>query len=313
LWPLTERRAKPLLPLAGTPLLTHLVKRVPAGICITVSTNAVFADDMQTWMQSMRGHDVAIRIEDTNHDDKKLGALGALRAWMMEKNVHDDILLLAGDNYIGFDLTKLTSAFHGMPILAAYDLGSLKEARSYGTVVTDHGDGNTRRVKAFEEKPASPKSTLISTGCSILPKEQRDTILAFAAAHPDNIGGIFEEFLRNGTTVECMVTTDSWRDIGSFATYLDTHRDVVGDARMVDARSHVDARTKLHGSITIGPDCDIKDSTMTDCILFGNSTIDDCVLTRCIIDEGCTLRGVDLTDKMIRAGTELRRTFKTIA
>ena len=69
LWPLTEKRAKPLLPLAGIPLLTHLVEKIPAGIPITVSTNAVFAEDFEKWKKAMSDKRLAISIliEDAGH------------------------------------------------------------------------------------------------------------------------------------------------------------------------------------------------------------------------------------------------------
>ncbi|MEK7217912.1 MAG: NDP-sugar synthase, partial [Patescibacteria group bacterium] len=35
LWPLTEKRAKPLLPLAGKPIITHLLENIPEGIPVT--------------------------------------------------------------------------------------------------------------------------------------------------------------------------------------------------------------------------------------------------------------------------------------
>ena len=44
LWPLTEKRAKPLLPLAGVPLIEYLVQDIPEDIPITISTNAVFKE-----------------------------------------------------------------------------------------------------------------------------------------------------------------------------------------------------------------------------------------------------------------------------
>jgi ADP-glucose pyrophosphorylase len=63
----------------------------------------------------------------------------------------------------------------------------------------------------------------------------------------------------------------------------------------------------LLGSIDVGPGTIIEKSTLTDCIVFGKTTIRDCVLERCVIDEGCELEGIDLSDKMLRAGTVLKR------
>ncbi|HRH93005.1 MAG TPA: sugar phosphate nucleotidyltransferase, partial [Candidatus Peribacteria bacterium] len=77
LWPLTEKRAKSLLPLAGKPILSHVVDAVPAKIPVSVSTNAVFEADMRRWAKK-QNRDIDIVVEDTGHDDQKLGALGAL-------------------------------------------------------------------------------------------------------------------------------------------------------------------------------------------------------------------------------------------
>src|SRR3989344_4686281 len=128
LWPLTEKRAKPLLPLAGKPLLTHLVEKIPKDMQITVSTNAVFAKDFEMWREgchaerrrsmtggkspfaSAQGDTVKILIEDTGHEGEKLGALGAVAKWVTEQKIDDNILLLAGDNYIGFQMQEFLDA-----------------------------------------------------------------------------------------------------------------------------------------------------------------------------------------------------------
>ncbi len=307
LWPLTEKRAKPLLPIKGEPLLSHLVSKVPTDMPITVSTNAVFGNDMKAWAKTLPGRSITIRIEDAGHEDQKLGALGAVRAWMAADNIDDDILLLAGDNYVGFDITALIRAYHGNPLLAAHDIGDLSAARSFGTVIIKEGTETTKQVRAFEEKPEKPKSSLISTGCSILPKEHRALILDYAKRKPDNIGGIFEELLAKNIPIECVVFTDMWRDIGSFESYLETNLSLLNNTQLLDPSSSIDTATKLSGGVWIGPKTTIHRSTIERCILFGSSTIDDCVLRDCVIDEDCRLKGVDLDGKMIRVGTTLLR------
>ena len=49
LWPLTEKQAKPLLPIAGKPILTHLIEKIPDDLPITVSTNAAFQGGFKEW------------------------------------------------------------------------------------------------------------------------------------------------------------------------------------------------------------------------------------------------------------------------
>ena len=289
--------------------LTHLAHKIPPGIPLTVSTNAVFADDMRAWAKGLSGHTIEIIIEDADHADRKLGALGATAKWIQENSIKEDILLLAGDNYVGFDVSRLTRAFRNNPLIAAYDIQQKELAKPFGTIiVSDVTDGTgLRKIEHFEEKPEHPKSSFVSTGCCVLPSSTLPIVLEYAKAHPDNIGGIFEEFLRRGTQVDCMVFTEPWKDIGSFRSYMDIHKQLLGDRHMLDQSASVDKETILQDGIALGPEVKVMKSTLKNCILFGKSRIEDCVLEECIIDEDCDLRGIDLTGKMLRAGTVLRR------
>lgn len=324
LWPITERRAKPLLPLAGRPLLTYAVEAIPKDIPISVSTNAVFAPDLKKWTKTIADRTVTIVVEDAGHEGEKLGALGAVSKWLTEEKIDDDLLLIAGDNYVGCSLEKFLATRRDRPLIAAHDIGDLTLASQFGTVTVEDLPspfvgarflspigggvrGGGRNVLSFEEKPLHPKSTLISTGWWWLPRSSLPILQEYAKSHPDNVGGVFEEFLRCGIGVDCFVFTETWRDIGSFDAYVSLHREIVGDKKLVHPSSRIDETTMLKGSIDIGPNTMIEKSTLSDCILFGDSTITDCVLERCIIDEGCRLEVVDLTDKMLRAGTVLRR------
>ena len=123
LWPLTERRAKPLLPVAGIPLLSTLVHQIPETMSVTVSTNAVFADDFKQWKKSVGKKNVSIIIEDAGHEDQKLGALGAVSQWITMEKIDDDLLLLAGDNFVGCSMATFLAQFHGNPLVAGHDIG----------------------------------------------------------------------------------------------------------------------------------------------------------------------------------------------
>ena len=305
LWPLTEKRSKPLLPIAGKPLLTHLVEKIPSNMHVTVSTNSVFEEAFETWIQGLGHPNVHLEIEDTKHEDHKLGALGALGMWLEEKKIQEDVLVLTGDNYLGFDLAEFLKEFDGTnPLLAAHDIGDITKASAFGTVITKNADRVTD-VLGFEEKPQNPKTSLVSTGCFVLPRGTIPLTIAHAKRKPDNVGGIFEEFLNNGIHVKAFVFTDPWLDIGSFGSYLAAHRLLVGGKTLLGAQSQNDAETICNESVSIGERCTIKKSTLTNCILMNDCIVEDCVLKDCILDDGCVLEGVDLTGKMIRAGTRL--------
>ncbi len=309
LWPLTERRAKPLLPISGKPILTYAVEAVPADLPITVSTNAAFAEDFSAWQETVKRRNLTISIEDAGHEHQKLGALGAVAKWIREEKIDDDVLLIAGDNFTTCDMSVFLRLFRGSPLVAGHDVGDTNTAKAFGTIVLESPSPlNISRVTSFEEKPEHPKSTVVSTGWWVLPRATLPVLLEYAVKHPDNVGGVFEEFLRRDIAVDCFVFHDLWKDIGSFDAYMSLHREFVGEKTIAHAGASLSPDTVLKGAVDIGPKTTVKKSVLTDCILFGDSMIDDCVLTRCIIDTGCSLSGIDLTDKMLRAGTVLRRT-----
>lgn len=337
LWPLTEKRAKPLLPLAGVPLLTHLVEKIPAGIPITVSTNQIFAEDFKRWkvchgersrtmtqqgasLDSARDDtSISILIEDAGHEDEKLGALGAVAKWIREENIDDDVLLLAGDNYMGFSIEEFLKEYHGKVIFAAYDLHDKEQAKQFGIVTSDNKimadfavkikNQRVFRAKAngFEEKPSNPSSTFVSTGCYILPADSLVSLVEYAKDHPDNIGGVLNFFLKEGKEIEYVIFKDiDWFDIGSFNAYLGATKKLVGENFLL-GEGAVQKESELTGSIVFGKNSKVARSSLHNVVLFENCEVEDCVLENCIVDDDCILRGVDLSGKMLRAGTILVR------
>ncbi|MDD4627832.1 MAG: NDP-sugar synthase [Candidatus Peribacteraceae bacterium] len=304
LWPLTERRAKPLLPLAGEPIINHLLRHLSWEIPITISVNATFEASFHKWKEREHRTNIEIVIEESKRDDQKLGALGAVGQWITHHGITDDILLLTGDNYCGFSFHDFLSHFTaGTPLIAAHNIGDLEKAKSFGTIIPAP---DSKTVEAFEEKPLKPRSTLVSTGCSVIPAPLLPTLVEFARERPDNLGGIFEEFLRRGIPVEFRAYTDLWFDIGSFEAYLEANRALVGD-KLLLGKDATSERTDTHGTVVLGQRSVVRDSTLSNVVLFENCTVEDCVLEDCILDDHCTLKGIDLNGQMLREGTVLTR------
>lgn len=304
LWPLTEKRAKPLLPLAGKPLIDHLLEKLPADLPVTVSINAAFEESFQHWKTRGGHNDVEILVEEARRDAEKLGALGAVAQWIIGQHITEDVLLLTGDNYCGFSMQNFLDQYtNGTPLVAAYDIGDPRRAQGFGTIVPSD-DG--RHVAAFEEKPAHPKSSLVSTGLSLLPAAHLPVIVEYARAKPDNVGGIFEEFLRRSVAVEYKAFSEPWFDIGSFEAYLEATRVLVAN-RVLLGKEAAFTQTETAGSVVVGDHSVVRNATLTNVILFEHCIVEDCVLSDCILDDHCHLRGIDLTRQMLREGTILRR------
>jgi glucose-1-phosphate thymidylyltransferase len=199
-------------------------------------------------------------------------------------------------------------AYEGNPLLAAYDIRDREKAKQLGTVIAELKTKNqkleTCHVTAFEEKPKNPRSTLVSTGCFLLPASVLPALISFAREKPDNIGGIFEHFLAMGTPVDCKAFVEPWFDIGSFEAYLEATKALVGENVL---GAPTDDGNVFEGSVVLGKGSKVLKSTLKNVVLFDNCTIDDCILENCILDNGCTLKGVDLTGKMLRENTTLIR------
>lgn len=308
LWPLTEKRAKPLLPLAGKPIITHIVEKIPKDIPVTVSTNAAFKDGFEDWKKKLGRENLKILIEETMSDDQKLGALGAVSQWIQSSEINEDVLLLTGDNYFGFEISDFIKDYsEGTPLLAAFDIKDKEKAKSFGVVVLQD-DGKS--IKGFEEKPASPSSTMVSTGCSILPKGTLPILVEYAKDHPDNVGGIFEELICQSanlpTALKAYTFTDPWFDIGSFEAYLSATRELVGEKVILEEGASIE-HTNCEGSVVVGAGSSVSKSDLKDVVIFEGSIIEGCNLENCIIDLNCELKGVDLRGKMIRENTKLIR------
>src|SRR5438477_5510363 len=105
LYPLTLAQPKPLLPVAGKPMIEYVLDNLaPIGGIdrIYVVTNAKFAAQFQRWADDYRANkqplDFTIVNDGSTDDSSKLGAIGDLHLLITREHVGDDLIVVAGDN-----------------------------------------------------------------------------------------------------------------------------------------------------------------------------------------------------------------------
>ena len=224
LYPLTERTPKPLLPVAGEPMIEHVLASSAAIGHIDrtlVVTNNKFAGHFQEWLvgyqEAHPDFNGAIVNDGTTSNDDRLGAIGDLQLVLEQEAIDDDVLVIAGDNLFAGDLRgfgvrcRKTIA----PVLGLYDVGTREEARKYGVVAVDDDD----RLTSFEEKPEEPKSTLIGIALYFYPRTTLPEISRYIKEgnNPDQPGRLVQ-WLYPQQPVYTWTVPGDWLDIGSRET-----------------------------------------------------------------------------------------------
>lgn len=212
----TLNAAKPLLDIAGQPLLTHLVRaieRVQDVNAIHLITNAKFHDDFAQWRaQYSSQRTLTILNDGTRGNDERLGAIGDLCLALERNAIDDDVLIVGGDNLFQFDLNEFVKSARARgSSIAVYTLPGPELASRYGNVEL----AADQRIVWFQEKPAQPRTPLIATCVYYL----RRNHLQKLKEYKESIGqmdapGLFFRWLALQTDVYGFAFDGVWFDIG---------------------------------------------------------------------------------------------------
>ncbi len=222
LYPLTENTPKALLPVGGKPMLDIIMRKISAVDDIDeviIVSNDKFTQQFVRWASTcMSDKDIHVINDGTKSNEDRLGSLGDIALALRQRNINEDILVIAGDNLFGFSLTDFVTFARqkNTSTIAVYDVRDLEYAKQFGIVSLN----TSQIITSFVEKPQQPTSSLAATMCYYLKKEDLALIDTYLTEgnKPDRAGD-FLTWLVKKKQVHAYTFPDYWHDIGTREQY----------------------------------------------------------------------------------------------
>ncbi|QIB73598.1 NDP-sugar synthase [Halogeometricum borinquense] len=305
LWPITKHRPKMFLPVGDETVIDVIFEDLEKDDRISevfVSTNERFEESFEEYLSDSPFEKPTVSVEETVEEDEKFGVVGALEQLIDRENVEEDLIVIAGDNLLSFDVSEFVDFFEAKqtPCIAAYDVGSKERAKSYGLVELD-GD----RVVDFQEKPDDPKSTLVSIACYAFPAKTLPKFDEYLqdGNNPDEPGW-FIQWLQQRGDVHAFTFDGAWFDIGTPESYLDAVSWYLGGENFVHETATV-SDSELGENVYVMENSAVEGSTLEKTVVFSNTTIRNADIRNTIVDEETHVENLDLSNALIGAHSHL--------
>jgi glucose-1-phosphate thymidylyltransferase len=218
LFPLTKDKPKALLPIDNRPIIEYIIdklEKIDEVDEIFVASNGKFYPAFEEWLNNFKSSKPVSALNDhTFTNETRLGGLGNLWQVIQEKQINDDLLVIAGDNLFDFSLKDMFEYFKKdrQITVATHELKTLEEAKRFGVVSLDEN----KIITGFEEKPENPKFKTITHAIYIYPKEFIKNIEEYMKTdlNKDGPGYLIEHFYKTNKMKGFLLEGGLFFDIG---------------------------------------------------------------------------------------------------
>lgn len=287
---------KPLLPVAGRPILAWILDPVvqlePSNVIFVVG---VMSEQIIDWVKS------TYQFKATFVQQDQLLGLGYALHLAMQQASDDPLLIILGDSIIDCDLRTFVSAGS-----TALGLCTVPDPQRFG--IAEIVDGS---IVGLEEKPDRPKSDLAIVGLYYFadPKPVKSALQSHVASGKRTRGEIqftdaLQAMLASGVSFSPFVVHD-WFDCGKVETMLQTNRHLL--TRRPPPVSEIGSGSVVLQPSLIGPECQIINSEIGPYASIGaGSRITGCKIRDTIIGERTILDSVILEASIIGPDVRIR-------
>jgi UDP-N-acetylglucosamine diphosphorylase/glucosamine-1-phosphate N-acetyltransferase len=242
--PLTDRRAKPMLPVADRPLVAHTADAAAAaGASELVFVVGYEGEDVREYFgDTYRGVPVSYAVQA-----EQLGTAHAVRA--ASGHLDGPFVVLNGDDL--YDPGAIERLFAGGPAVGTYEVDDPRPYGVFDLAETSNAGatGDTVEVTNIVEKPADPPSNRVNVGAYVFPaaaREWLDVPQSDRGEHEitDVLARVLEEFDVRAVGV------DRWLGVGRPWELLEATEWKLGDLhRRIEGS--VAASAELRGDVVV--------------------------------------------------------------
>ncbi len=299
--PFTFTRPKPLVYVAGKPILGHILDGL-VGVVDEVTVIVGFmADKVESYCTRAYGEHFTFHF--ATQDD----LLGLGHAVLQGKaHVPDGGLIVTlGDEIFGMPYRQMVEAHQAnQPCDASLGLKHVEDPRNYGVVELD----STGRVTAMVEKPEHPTTDTALAGVYIFERAgECFSALEEVIRRDIRTRGEYQltdamQLMAHGGSVFKGFVIEKWYDCGRPEMLLRVNRRLMLD---LPPTNHVDTEAELVDSVVVPPvaiegRCEVKRSVVGPYVSLGDGTeIRDSILADCIVGEGCDVRDIVLRESVL--------------
>lgn len=292
--PLTYTQPKPLIPVAGKPIISFIVEQlIELGVEDFVFIIGYLGDKIRDYIEQTYPQ---LNTKFITQDDR-MGSAHAI--WLARDHYVDaeEIIIFFGDAIIDADLT----AFRDSPT-SCIGVKMVEDPRKFGVIEYD-ADGVMR---GLVEKPKIPKSNIAMVGCYKI-REVEQFIEACEYNLENGIRSIGEypltdalgRMLEQGTEFNT-IPVENWFDCGRREILLETNATFLDrDGFATEDPPPFDNSIIIH-PVHIGPNCDLSNSIIGPYVTLGaNTKLEHAIVSDSIIGDYATIHDIVLRNSVV--------------
>ncbi|HVF58987.1 MAG TPA: NDP-sugar synthase [Thermoanaerobaculia bacterium] len=213
--PLTESVPKPLLPVAGLPVLGHTLARLAELGCEAVAINLHYLPDaIRGWFgDSFRG--LPITWSEEPEVLSTLGALAPLRDFLRPADL---VLLINGDSLCRWPLRKLLRRHRASGADSTLLLTRRADPARFGGGVGIDGEGRVVSFRAGGPVAGEAAAHHVFAGAHVFAPS---LVAGVEARHADIVADLYQPMLAEGRPIATLLTARPWHDLGTPQRYLE--------------------------------------------------------------------------------------------
>lgn len=299
--PHTYTQPKPLIPVAGKPILAHIIDElIKADFREFVFVLGYLGEKVQDFITNRYKN---LRCEFVVQEQREgLGhAVWTAREFLKNEK---ELFIVLGDTVFDTDLSLLLNS-----PMTTLGVQAVADPREFGIVDLD----SNGFIKKVTEKPRIPHSNLALVGLyKILEVNELLRGIEYNIANNIRTNGEFQladglqRMIENGVKMTT-APINNWFDCGKKEILLETNRSLLEKHNIFDVDLPVFDNTIIIHPVSIGDNCDITDSIIgPNVTVASNTKIEASIIRDSIIGSYSVLREIILNRSVIGSDTSIR-------